>query len=73
MIDEDGYRVYFLPLPGDIHGAHRVDCDGYASIYINVNLAPDAARETVDHELRHIRNDDLHNALDIRDAERMAG
>ena len=70
---EDEYRVYFLPFPGDIGGATRIDCDGFASIYINAYLAPNAARETFDHEIRHIRTNDFYNQKSIRAVERDAG
>lgn len=68
MNDEE-YRVYEIPLPGDIHGAVRLDADGFASIYINEALAPQAKRETLDHELDHLRHHDHSNDRDIREVE----
>ena len=29
----DDYRVYLVKLPGTVHGAIRIDNDGFASIY----------------------------------------
>ena len=68
-MDEDEYRVYFLPLPGDIEGATRIDCDGFASIYINAYLAPKAAKETLDHEIRHIKRNDFYSWKKIKEVE----
>lgn len=68
-MSDDEYRVYEVPLPGDIYGAVRLDADGFASIYINEALAPQAKRETLDHELRHIRRNDFHNDKDIKEVE----
>lgn len=69
MNDEE-YRVYEIPLPGDIYGAVRVDADGFASIYINEALAPQAKRETLDHELGHLRHHDHTNGETIFLVER---
>ena len=72
-MDEDEYRVYYLPFPGDIDGATRIDADGFASIYISTNLSPKAARKAFDHEIRHIRNDDFYSKKRIRTVEIGAG
>ena len=71
-MDEDEYRVYFLPFPGDINGGVRIDNDGFASIYINAYLSPKAAKEAFAHEIQHIQNDDFYNDKDITTAEREA-
>lgn len=62
---DDEYAVYMVQLPGDIYGAVRLDADGFASIYINEALAPQAKRETLDHELDHLRHHDHTNDKDI--------
>lgn len=66
---EDSYRVYKMPFPGDIKAAVRVDPEGYASIYINDALAPQAAKKAFLHELRHIQRDDLYNGKPIDEIE----
>lgn len=68
MIDGD-YTVRMINLPGDIHGAVRLSDDGFANIYINDQLSPDAKRKAFDHEVKHIENNDFYNDKDIRDIE----
>lgn len=68
---EGEYSVYMVPFPGDIHGAVRVDPDGYPSIYINDWLGPEGRRAAFDHEMRHIENDDFFNSRSIREVENL--
>lgn len=65
----DDYRVVFMPFPGDVLGAVRVDENGYATVYINEALSLDARRRALIHELRHIERGDLSNHLTIYQAE----
>ena len=65
----DNYRVYLVKLPGTVHGAIRIDNDGFASIYINEQLSPQAKRAAFLHELRHLRNDDMYNDKSIYEVE----
>lgn len=68
-MSEDEYRVYLIKLPPTIHGAVRVDKDGFASIYINDLLSPDAKKAAFLHEMRHLENDDLYNDSPITEIE----
>lgn len=68
-LSEDEYRVYLVKLPASIHGAVRVDKDGFPSIYINNDLSPKAKKAAFDHEMRHIINDDLYNSKTIQEVE----
>ena len=68
-MEDEYYKVYEVPFPGDILGAVRIDENGFASIYINRDLSPKAKRETVDHELDHLRRNDLYNDLSIYEVE----
>ena len=68
-MSEDEYRVYLVPLPGDVKAAVRVGVDGFASIYINDSLSPEAQRQAFRHELRHIERDDHYNDLSIEEVE----
>ena len=68
-IEMDDYRVYMVNLPGDVKGAVRLDDEGFASIYINDSLSPQAKREVFLHELRHLRRNDFYNRKDIRAVE----
>ena len=70
---EDEYRVYMIPMPGDIRGVTSIDNDGFASIYINTNLSPEAARRTFKHEQNHVKNNDFYNDKDIMTVEQEAG
>jgi hypothetical protein len=69
-MNENEYRIYMVNLPGDIHGAVRVDQDGFASIYINDQLSPKARIAAIKHELRHLRQNDHYNLRKIREVER---
>jgi Zn-dependent peptidase ImmA (M78 family) len=69
MTDEDEYRVYLMPFPGDIRAAVRLDEEGFPSIYINDKLSPAAKKRAFLHELKHIRNNDFHNGLQIQEIE----
>ena len=68
-LTDGDYRVYMVSLPGSIGGAVRIDADGFASVYINDNLSRPARRESCDHELNHIRRDDMYSTCDIRTVE----
>ena len=65
----DDYRVYLVKLPGTVHGAIRIDNDGFASIYINEQLSPQAKRAAFLHEIRHLQNDDMYNDKSIYEVE----
>lgn len=69
MTEGRDYRVYKVNLPGDIHGAIRLDENGFASIYINDSLSPAASQRTLTHELRHLRRGDFTNELSIWECE----
>lgn len=68
-MNDDEYRVYLVKLPATIHGAVRLDQDGFPSIYINDDLSPKAKKDAFDHEMRHIRNDDMYNDRPIKEVE----
>ena len=70
MSDEDGYRVYIVPLPRRIQGCVRLDPEGFASIYINAYLSRSQQFATLNHELRHLRRNDMYSARSIRQVER---
>ena len=66
------YRVYLVKLPATVHGAVRVDKDGFASIYINQDLSPEAKKAAFRHEIRHIQHDDFYNDRTIEEVEESA-
>jgi Zn-dependent peptidase ImmA (M78 family) len=65
----DNYRVYLVKLPATVRGAVRIDNDGFASIYINEQLSPQAKKATFLHEIRHLQNDDMYNDKSIYEVE----
>lgn len=68
-MNDDGFRVYLVKLPGDIKGAVRIDEEGFASIYINDDLSPKAKKAVFLHEIRHIKRNDHTNISNIREVE----
>ena len=69
MLTDGDYHVYMIPFPGDIKAAVRIDAEGFASIYINDYLSPEAKKRAFLHELRHLRNDDMYNDKSIYEVE----
>ena len=69
LIEGEDYKVYLVDLPGDLGGAIREDCDGFASIYINNALSPEAKRRVLEHELGHKARGDLYSPGDIHKIE----
>lgn len=65
----DDYRVYLVKLPATVRGAVRIDNDGFASIYINELLSPQAKKAAFLHEIRHLQNDDMYNDKSIYEVE----
>lgn len=66
------YQVYLVNLPGSVKGCVRVDETGFASIYINDQLSPQARRLAFRHEIHHLLHDDFYNDKPIRSVEREA-
>lgn len=64
------YRVYMVNFhTGAIKGAVREDDEGFASIYINEQCAPNARKKALVHEMMHILNNDLSNDRPIGEVE----
>lgn len=68
MIDGE-FIVRMIDLPGSIGGAVRLSDDGFANIYINDKLSPEAKRRVFDHERKHIEENDFYNDKSIEDIE----
>lgn len=62
MID---YFVRFIPLPWHVRGFVTPNDDDTYSIYINSLLPEAIQRAALEHELRHIQNDDLYSAESV--------
>ena len=69
----DDYRVYYVSHKNTkIGGSVEVDEDGFASIFINPRRSHLQQLKTLDHELRHLENDDLYNDNSIEVVEARA-
>ena len=62
--------VRLIDLPTGVGGLVSEDETGFLNIYINARYGYYEQRKSLRHELRHIKNDDLHNDRDIRQIER---
>ena len=61
MIDRDDYTVRLLDLPEGVGGFINEAPDGFLNIYINARHGWRGQLHSLDHELRHAENDDLHS------------
>lgn len=72
-MEEGMYRIEYIDLPCKIHGltAYYFDEDGQAfyTVFVNSRDSVERQNETVLHELRHIRNDDLCAMLSLQELE----
>ena len=68
-MNDGEFIVRMVNLPGDIHGAVRLSEDGFANIYINDQLSPQARKRAYNHEKKHIQNDDFYNDRPINEIE----
>lgn len=69
----DDYKVYYISHKNTkIGGSVEVDENGFASIFINPRRSHFQQMKTLDHELRHIENDDLYNEEPIQVIETRA-
>lgn len=69
----DDYKVYYVSHKNTkIGGSVEVDADGFASIFINPRRSHLQQLKTLDHELRHLENDDLYNDDSIEVVETRA-
>ena len=69
-VGDGDFRVCLIDFHcGAIKATVTEDSEGYATIYINEKLAPEAKKRAFLHELRHLRRDDLHNSKSINEVE----
>lgn len=57
----DNCEVRMIDLPPGIGGAVMVDDDGFANIYINARHGHNAQLRSLEHEIKHVLSDDIHN------------
>ena len=53
------YRITLAKLPTSVRGYVFLEEDGVPRIVLNSNLTREQNRRTLDHEVRHIENDEL--------------
>ena len=64
--------VRLVPLPIKVEGVTLPNDDGSFDVYINSRLSPARQQETLEHELRHIRQEHFYLDLDVARMERQA-
>ena len=55
------YRVTLANLPTSVRGYVFLESDGVPRIVLNANLTREQNLRTMDHELKHIENDELND------------
>ena len=67
LIEGIDFFIYPVDFPNFANkGAVMINPDNTYSVYINSRYPQCQWREIIEHELRHILNDDFYNDLDIR-------
>lgn len=66
----DNVYLRFVSLPPTIKGLTVQDEDGCYNVYINARLTYEANQQTLQHEIKHIKSNDFHKFLHIRDIEK---
>lgn len=69
-VPERDYIVREIELPFEVKGIVTPNPDGTFSIYINSKLSPDQKEKALEHEVKHIENDDFYNDESIEEIER---
>ena len=64
--------VRMISLPSSIKGITVVDMNDDYNIYINSKLSPDQQKKVLEHEKRHIENNDFSSCEDIEVIEKRA-
>ncbi len=67
--DLDDIYIYLVDMPHSIKANVAENIDGTHTIYLNSRLNNYEMKKSLDHELRHIRNNDLNNSCDIHEIE----
>ena len=62
--------IRFDDMPCYVHGYAIVDENDDYNVYINSRLSYETQRDTIQHEISHIQNDDFHNYISITTVEK---
>lgn len=68
----DNYIVRYIDLPLRVGGISVLSPDGFTNIYINALLPDELQKESIDHELAHIKENHLYSDIPIQKAEEIA-
>lgn len=68
VIENADYCVRIVTLPDGVHGVVSEDADGFCSVYINAKDSRERQYRALDHERRHIENNDFSKS-DVVEAE----
>jgi len=66
----DGVFIRYLPLPHTVKGLTVQDEEGNYNVYLNARLSYESHTETLQHEIKHILNNDFQNFLHVKDIEK---
>jgi len=66
----DDIFLRYIPLPTNIKGVTIEDESGNYNVYLNTQLTYEASVETLQHEIKHITNNDFHSFLHVKDIEK---
>lgn len=70
LVEGQDYVIRYIPFPNcGVDGA-VVSHPDMPNIYINTRVCPKRQREALEHELQHVRNQDLYNEESAADIER---
>lgn len=69
LIENADYFIYLFIMPPKIYSFVRPNSDGTYSIYLDPRRSYYQRKCDLEHELNHIRNDDLYNGLPISAVE----
>lgn len=70
LIEGQDYVVRYVPFPNSAADGAVVSHPDLPCIYINSRVCPKRQREALEHELQHVRNQDLYNDELAADIER---
>ena len=70
LIEGQDYVVRYVPFPNSAADGAVVSHPDLPCIYINSRVCPKRQREALEHELQHVRNQDLYNDEPAADIER---
>ena len=65
LIEGADYFLYWMKMPPGIYAFAATNADGTYSVYLDPRRSTDQLKKDLDHELKHIVNDDFYNGQPI--------